>query len=485
MRIIVDIYNVINDSETERDGKRIYKILNVDLDNYSMVLPDVEYSYMNAALMSKITPETINNCILTENNGKKVLNIIDVPSITTITEEILRLTAQNIGYKAKIENLTQLLDFMRQQNASLITSQFPRKKNAITVDGIYEEIPEIYSAYFKNIRYSSKDLGISIPYVVNGTLTNTYDNTKEEVKRLVSAPIVNNEGIAISTMDIVLTIESYELFKTKINAIDLAEVETGMQNMDTKYTYVASKMSNNAILLTVDVTKLLKYTPIKNGQVDALCHPAVIEDTLYKLNYVTRMIKTYRGGNDILKTHDSLINEASPRDSIYDIPSLGNEAVACNTTIEFYIKGKKAVPSFKKLMNTYLNFDEIESDMLIAVSTGDLSTLKILSNKLKSTLGIPEDYKLDEDDLMKNPNKDAILPLIPYASFLNSIDVKNDFKEKYKENLSRIAELETIREALKARLTHVRYCLNAQGSLPLKQRDNIIIAVGNANHIRL
>lgn len=479
MKIITDVYNVIKNANATSDSKKIFKILEIDLTDYSMVIPAIEYSYLNGITLSTMRDSTIANYII--NGSKKTIS--EVQGVTTIDEETLKLLATDTSNKSKIENLTHLLDFLRQCNAKLVTTNFERKKRAITIDGEYVETPGIYLAYFSNIRYSSKDLGISIPYVVNGVLTQAFSGDTEDVKRLVSANIVTNEGDAVKTMDVILSDESYDIFKDKVDINEIYHVENGIVGDNKDFVYVVSTLPNKTKLVTVQVDKLLHYSPIKKGNIDVLCHPAVIQDTLYSLNFIIRMIKSYRGGNALIKNALNITNDGAS--SIYDIPQLpGSAENSNNPTIEFYLKGKKAVPSYKKLLNTFIDFDEYEVNISNAIIQNNITEISNLIENAKSSLGVPKDFDiLNEKQFMESPNKEAALPLVAYSSFLNSVNVISSLEDKYKENLKRIDELESIRETLKARLSHVRYCLNAKGKLPLKQRAGVVIAVDNAPHI--
>lgn len=481
MKLITDVYNVIKDANNTSDTKKIFRVLEIDLSDYSMVIPSMSYSYLNAIMLSTVKPGEIDNYII---NGNKK-SIAEVPGVTTVDEDTFRYLAAELSSKAKIENLTHLLDFLRQNKSTLLTTKFERRKRALTIDGDYNEIPGIYSSYFSNIRYSSKDLGISVPYVVNGTVTQSFSGESMNVKRLVSASIINNDGEAIKNMDIILSLDCYEIFKTKIDLNDLYEIENGLINGDTaEATYVASKLPNNSFLVSVNTEKLLDYTPIRRGTIDILCHPAVIQDTLYKLNSVVRMIKAYRGGNTLIKNALSIDTTVS-EESIYDIPPLENTTGSnLNTTIEFYLKGKKAVPSYKKLLNAFIDFTEYESSLATSLYNKDIAGIKNTIEDIKRSLGVPVDYDiLNEDLLLNNSNRDAVFPLIAYSAFLNSVNVIDTLENKLTENYKKIAQLESMRETLKARLAHVRYCLNAKGKLPLKQRDGVVIAVANAPHI--
>ncbi|WP_275372487.1 hypothetical protein [Clostridium tertium] len=483
MKIITNIFEVCKDKSNEQEkGKMIFKVDDINLDDKENVVPQVATAFTNKNLMvASFEKKTYGNFSIKDNT----IYIEDKLDIIKITEGEAKIIIANSFKESTISNLVELLDFLRVHEALLLTSNFPRKNHALTAEGEYTEIPALYTANFKNIRYSSKHVTVSIPYIVKGDLLNFMDQTDSIVDRIVSAVIVNENGQAVPEFSCIINKAALNELKEKVMEPEILEVdsmETYLQTTkDDNVTYLASKYVKDLYILRINTTKLVDYPIIKNGTLNLMCNPTVLHDSISRLNYTVRMIKAYKEGNVILK--DALNRKGydlEPEFNIYDIPPLENniDSNPGALEIEFYIPSKKTIPSFRKMIDTYMSADELLNSVKEMIFTENFSRFKDIVKTVSNTLQLPENLDiLNKDLIIGNLQVNSILDLIPYSAFLDSINITEDLYSKYIENKLIISELETQRELLKARISYARNCISKSNAIPVMPNNKIRIDI--------
>lgn len=496
MKLIEKIFNVELNKELKQ-GRVIYKLVDIKLDDKDNLIPSIGETYLTKQqILSNFSDKTYSNFLVKDSNIK----FDEDMTLMTVDKQSFLQVAATKNTMPKIENLISLLDFLRREEALLFTNSFARTTHAVTQDGVYEEIEDIYMANFKNIRYSSKHLSISLPYVVRGNivdLTVQYSNT---VERMASANIVDKNGVPVESFTALLSEDSINLFKSlvpeshytlleNINSdqneenTEIDKRESRLSNQSPTPTYLIGKSIDNKYTLKVNTKNLLNYSMIIDGNLNIMCNQNVIRRSVHALNATTRLIKAYREGNKIIKENLMVQGYAIEDDSsnIYRFEPIDkiDEQIDAKE-IEFYLKGKKTIPSMTKLLTKYNIGDNLLDFVNYCISSNKYTQVKEIVTHIDKTLGLDKANLtiLDGDALLSTLTEDTSLECIPYTGFLNATLVTDgDLFAKYIENKVTIETLEKERELYKARLSYVRYCINSKMQVPMLSKDKIKIDI--------
>lgn len=480
MKIITNIFNVKQDeTDIQSSITTIFKISDIDLENTDVVVPEVSETFTNKTILTSTVEEGTYGNFAVKDGNIYIDNTLRASSINKGT--LLKIAKSSVQASA-INNAVELMDFLRTNSALLLTNEFNRTKSAVTSEGEYTEIPGIYTANFKNIRYSTKHMSVSIPYVVKGSVYNYIDGAENEVERIVSANLVDIEGNIVKKFTCIIDENTLIDLKNRITENDLLEVEDidGIKDAENK-TYIVSRGSNGSYILTVNTSNLNKYPVILNGQLNIMCNAVILRDSAFKLNSVIRLIKAYREGNNLIR--EALICSGHNLDGEYNIYNIEPLDSTIDNTIgapeiEFYIQGRKVIPSFSKMVGKYLSESEIIKIAKEMIYTENFKQIKELSEYISKGLNMPDTVDItNKDDVLNKLSEKYALDLVPFTGFINSLTIESNLYSKYIENTVEIETLESLRELYKARLSYARNCIYKNMNVPIVSDDKICISI--------